>query len=67
MPAEPTHYMQVEVDDGHDILFACPEVGCGRRFLLRRGGGYIVLDRGDVNARHVGGTGPVSLSVEVGP
>jgi hypothetical protein len=66
MPAQPTHHMQVEVDDGHDIIFACPEADCGRRFLLRRSGGYMVLDRGDVNVRHVGGTGPVSLSVDVG-
>ena len=36
MAAQPTHHMQVEADDGHDIVFACPEADCGRRFLLRR-------------------------------
>jgi hypothetical protein len=66
MAAQPTHYMHVEADDGHDIVFACPEADCGRRFLLRRAGGYMVLDRGDVNVRHVGGTGIGSLSVDAG-
>jgi hypothetical protein len=65
MAAQPPHHMQVEADDGRDIVFACPEADCGRRFLLRRAGGYMVLDQGDVNVRHVGGTGNVSLSVDV--
>jgi hypothetical protein len=66
MPAQTTHHMQVEVDDGRDIVFACPEAECGRRFLLRRSGGYMVLERGDVNVRHIGGTSNISLSVDVG-
>jgi hypothetical protein len=66
MAAQPTHHMRVEADDGRDIVFACPEADCGRRFLLRRAGGYMVLDPGDVNVRHVGGTANVSLSVDVG-
>jgi hypothetical protein len=66
MAAQPTHHMQVEADDGQDIVFACPEADCGRRFLLRRAGGYMVLDRGDINVQHVGGTSNVALSVDVG-
>jgi hypothetical protein len=66
MSGQATHHMHVEADDGRDILFACPEGDCGRRFILRRSGDYIVLDRGDVTVRHVGGAGPISMAADVG-
>jgi hypothetical protein len=48
--------MTIEDDDGRDITFVCPEVGCGRRVVFRRSGGMAVLDRGDFFALHSGGS-----------
>lgn len=61
----PTHQMHAEADNGAEILFVCPESGCGRRFVLQRGAGLVVIDRGDVGARHVGGIGPISVGGHV--
>jgi hypothetical protein len=57
--------MHVEADNGAEILFVCPEQDCGRRFVLQRGAGIVVIDRGDLRARHVGGVGPISVSGDV--
>jgi hypothetical protein len=59
------HQMHVEADNGVEILFVCPEQGCGRRFVLQRGGGLVVIDRGDLHARHVGGFGSISIGADV--
>lgn len=56
------HVLEVEADDGREILFVCPESGCQRRLVLKRSGEMIVIDRGDFFVRHVGGIGPMSLS-----
>lgn len=61
----PTHRMHVEADNGAEILFVCPEQDCGWRFVLRRGGGLVVIDRGDFHARHVGGSGVDSVGADV--
>jgi hypothetical protein len=50
------HRMTVHADNGNEILLACPEAGCGRRVVLKRSGGMVVLDRGDFFAIHSGGT-----------
>lgn len=60
-----THQMHVEADNGVETLFVCPEQACGRRLVLRRGGGLVVIDRGDQQARHVGGFGPITIGAEV--
>jgi hypothetical protein len=52
----PTHHMNVDADNGDEILFTCPETGCGRRLIVKRSGGLVVLDRGDFFAIHSGGT-----------
>jgi len=57
------HRMIAEQDNGAEILFACPEQGCGRRLVFRRPVGLVVLDAGDRSVRHAGGTGPVGVSV----
>lgn len=56
------HVLNVESDNGQEILFTCPEAECRRRLVLKRSGGMVVIDRGDFFARHVGSTGPVNLS-----
>lgn len=58
----PTHHMHVEADNGHEQLFVCPEPGCGRRLVLKRSGGLVVLDRGDFWALHSGGTSGLRMS-----
>lgn len=59
------HVLDVEADDGREILFVCPESGCHRRLVLKRSGEMVVIDRGDFFARHVGGIGPMSMTASV--
>ncbi len=59
------HVLDVEADNGQEILFVCPESGCQRRLVLKRSGEMVVIDRGDFYARHVGGTGPISMSAAI--
>ncbi len=49
------HRMTIEADNGDEILFACTDDRCGRRLVVRRSGGLVVLDRGDAMAAHSGG------------
>ncbi|RZT27642.1 hypothetical protein EV649_1413 [Kribbella sp. VKM Ac-2569] len=51
------HRMVIEADNGAEVLFVCPHEGCGRRLVLKRSGGLVVLDRGDFFALHSGGRG----------
>jgi hypothetical protein len=53
--------MSVHADNGDEILLACPEDGCGRRLVVKRSGGMVVLDRGDFFAIHSGGTEDLRL------
>jgi hypothetical protein len=61
------HQMTLESDNGEEYLFVCPEEGCGRRLVLQRSGGLVVLDRGDFFALHSGGTGGLSISTGIPP
>jgi hypothetical protein len=51
--------------NGEDVLFTCPEAGCGRRLIVKRHGGLIVLDQGDFFARHRGGTEGLEISAGI--
>ncbi|WP_328997731.1 hypothetical protein OHA18_25090 [Kribbella sp. NBC_00709] len=51
------HKMVIEADNGAEVLFVCPHDSCGRRLVLKRSGGLVVLDRGDFFALHFGGQG----------
>lgn len=56
------HRMTIEADNGAEVLLVCPEPGCGRRVVLKRAGGMVVVARGDFFAQHSGGRG-VEMSV----
>lgn len=56
------HTMTTEADNGDELLLACPVAACGRRVVLRRSGGFLVLDRGDFYATHSGGTIGITVS-----
>jgi hypothetical protein len=51
------HRMDIEADNGDEILLSCPLGTCGRRVVVKRSGGFLVLDQGDFFATHAGGTG----------
>jgi hypothetical protein len=59
-----SHRMRIEADNGEEILFACPVESCGRRLVLKRSGGLVVLNRGDFFALHSGGTEMVGVSAQ---
>jgi hypothetical protein len=56
------HRMHLEADNGQEALFSCPEAGCGRRLVLQRPGGLVVLEQGDFYALHSGGTSGLDLT-----
>ncbi|HWD82033.1 MAG TPA: hypothetical protein VG497_24215 [Kribbella sp.] len=60
------HRMVLEADNGTELLFSCPNDGCGRRLVLNRSGGLTVLDRGDFFALHYGGTNGLEISADIG-
>ena len=58
------HTLDIESDDGRELLMVCP--GCGRRLVLKRPQGdgpaeMVVIDRGDFAALHEGGIGPLRV------
>jgi hypothetical protein len=57
------HRMHIEADNGDEVLFECRESGCGRRLVLKRSGGLVVLDRGDVGASHHGASDGLQITV----
>lgn len=61
----PQHRMILDADNGEELLFACPHEGCGRRLVLKRSGGLVVLDQGDFFARHSGGTQGLEISAGI--
>jgi hypothetical protein len=50
------HRLDIEARTVAEVLFVCAE-GCGRRLVVKRAGGLVVLDRGDFFAQHAGGVG----------
>ena len=61
----PQHRMTLEMDNGDELLFACPHEGCGRRLVLKRSGGLVVLEQGDFFALHSGGTEGLEISAGI--
>jgi hypothetical protein len=57
------HSMTIEAENAEELLFACDVEVCGRRVVMKRSGGYVVLNKGDFFATHSGGRG---LTLEVG-
>jgi hypothetical protein len=62
---DPVHRMVVESDNGREALFVCPEPACGRRLVVKRPGGFVVIDQGDFFARHTGGTNGLQISASL--
>jgi hypothetical protein len=63
---EAIHQLTAEADNGDEIVFVCHELDCGRRLVLKRSGGLVVLDRGDFFARHVGGSEGLMVTAAIG-
>jgi len=59
------HRMTLHADNGEELLFVCPHEGCGRRLVLKRSGGLVVLDQGDFFALHSGGTEGLGISAGI--
>lgn len=60
-----THRMVLESENGQEALYVCPEPACGRRLVLKRSGGLVVLDQGDFYALHTGGTAGLRMSTSL--
>jgi len=60
----PLHTMHSIAEDRGGVTFACPEAGCGRRLRISRTGDFTVLDKGDPDARHTGGTGSLVVDLQ---
>lgn len=58
---EPIHRMIEVADDGDGMLYHCEE--CLRQVVMKRSGEFIVLRQGEFAAAHVGGHGPLELTV----
>lgn len=61
----PQHRMTLDSYSGEELLFVCQHEGCGRRLVLMRSGGLVVLDRGDFFALHSGGTEGLEISAGI--
>jgi hypothetical protein len=59
-----SHRLDIAADNGNEVLFVCSMESCGRRLVVKRTGGLVVLDHGDFTANHSGGS--VALAVTVG-
>jgi len=53
----PHHTMTIEAENRDELLFTCDEESCGRRVVVKRAGGLVVIDKGDFFATHSGGRG----------
>ena len=58
----PEHRMILDAHNGDELLFVCPHEECGRRLVLKRSGGLVVLDQGDFFALHSGGLAGLEIS-----
>ena len=60
------HRMRLESRTDSELLFVCPHEGCGRRLVLKRSGGLVVLDQGDFFVLHSGGSEGLEISAGLG-
>jgi len=51
-----THRFDIDSDNGDEVVMICPDESCRRRVVIKRSGGFVVLDQGDFSALHTGGT-----------
>jgi hypothetical protein len=62
------HHLRIEVDNGHDIVFVCTEVGCGRRVAINRQTHELTtIVQGDFYALHSGGTNGLRVTASIAP
>ena len=61
----PQHKMILDAHNDEELLFVCPHERCGRRLVLKRSGGLVVLDQGDFFALHSGGTEGLEMSAAI--
>jgi hypothetical protein len=59
------HSMTAESLYPGEVLLTCAMEGCGRRVVVRPSS-MVVLDRGDVGARHTGIAAPPGMLLTVG-
>jgi hypothetical protein len=59
------HLMTAESPHPGEVLLTCATEGCGRRVVVRPTT-MVVLDRGDVGARHTGTVAPPGMLMAVG-
>lgn len=60
------HRLTIESDNGDEVLLVCPEPSCGRRIVLKRSGGMVVLDRGDFSVLHAVSSDGVEMAAPTG-
>ena len=62
------HRMGLAQRTGTELVFICPEEGCGRTLVIDTSDcGLTVIIRGDPLALHHGTTGEVELSADIEP
>jgi hypothetical protein len=61
-----SHQLNVKADNGNEVLFVCSDESCGKRLIVKRTGGLVILDHGDFAASHTGGSASLAISVGVG-
>jgi hypothetical protein len=59
------HRLTIEAQTVEDVVFTCPEPGCGRRVVVNRAGEIAVIARGDFFAFHSGGTDGLDVGLGV--
>jgi hypothetical protein len=59
------HHLTIEADDGADVLLACSVESCGRRVVVRRSGGLVVLQQGDFFAFHRSGSDGIEIAADI--
>ena len=59
------HRLILENDTGQDVIFVCPEAGCGRRLAVSRSHQIVVIHQGDFYALHSGGTDGLDIALDL--
>ena len=60
-----SHRLNMEADNGNEVLFVCSDESCGKRLIVKRTGGLVILDHGDFAVAHAGGSTGLAISVGV--